>query len=363
MIQKLEVKRDMVTQAETRAKSINEQRAAARQRVNDLNQKLELGQINQEEYTEEAREIDKEVADYRQQLDELSSDINSLTIEGYDNPSRYDFNENQDAGGIIEAEISRAEGRLKKVQSNQADERERQENKKRFTQKDLSLAKTDRFRSAEIRQKETVALYLPHKLNVAGFNTYDTPSFSVLGEASELLKGNFDAMGPAIARRAAGFLDSLGDIAGGDINAQQAIQAVTGKIINPRRETLFQAPEMRKFEFAFEFTPRNLEETYAVDEIIRTFKRHAYPSRAAGGVLFDMPAEFALEYYAVIDGTAHQNAWLNKIARCVLAEINVDYTGAGSVSMFHNGAPTHINLTLSFQETELITQEYVVEGY
>ena len=58
-----------------------------------------------------------------------------------------------------------------------------------------------------------------------------------------------------------------------------------------------------------------------------------------------------------------QNLWMNKIARCALVEINVDYTAAGSVSTFYNGAPTHINMTLTFQEMELITQEFVDRGY
>ena len=219
------------------------------------------------------------------------------------------------------------------------------------------------LRKAEIRQKETIALYLPHKLNVAGFNTYDTPDFEIIQSAEKLLQGEFSGLFGVIRRKAAGIADDMGSIVGAEINAERTIAAKTSRVINPRRETLFQSPEMRKFEFAFEFAPRNLDESKAIREIVQTFKHHAYPQRGFGGFFLKMPAEFQLEFYSIIDGTAHENLWLNKIARCVLQEINVDFTAAGSVSMFHNAAPTHINLTLSFQEVELITQEYVDAGY
>ena len=214
-----------------------------------------------------------------------------------------------------------------------------------------------------MRQKDTIALYLPHKLNVQGINTYDTPEFKVVKEAEAMLDFDFRALGGTLLRKGAGIIDDLGGIVGADINAERAIAAATGKVMNPRKETLYQAPEMRKFEFAFEFAPRNEKESVALYQIIKTLKHHAYPSRAVGGFFYDMPAEFELQYYSIINGTASENGWLNKIARCVLQEINIDYTGSGMVSMFANGAPTHINMTLSFQEVELLTQEYIDRGY
>ena len=228
----------------------------------------------------------------------------------------------------------------------------------------VSANPNERVRKAEVRQKETIALYMPHKLNVAHFNTYDTPEFSVVKDVSALTEGDVSGVAASLFRKAAGIVDGIGQIAGTDVNAARAIAAATGKVLNPRRETLFVAPELRKFEFAFEFAPRNEKESLAVYDIIKALKHHAYPSRSVGrGFFFDMPAEFELEFHSIINGAAYENLWMNKIARCALVEINVDYTAAGSVSTFFNGAPTHINMTLTFQEMELITQEFVDRGY
>ena len=225
---------------------------------------------------------------------------------------------------------------------------------------------TARIRKASTRMKQTIALYMPHKLNVANFNTYETPDFKLLNQMkglTDIFAGDASAFGPIVRNKLAGAADAAASIIGAELNAVSAIAAATGKVENPRKETIYQSPELRKFEFSFEFAPRNLDESKSLYEIIKTFKHHAYPSLSGAGYFFNMPAEFELQFYSIINGTAYENVWLNKIARCVLQEINVDYTAAGVVSMFENGAPTNINMTLTFQEVELITQEKVDQGY
>ena len=256
----------------------------------------------------------------------------------------------------IATEIETLKDKLHKVKQ--------QESRTRRNPNGVTVNAKDRLRSAEIRQKETIALYLPHKLNVAGLNTYDTPEFGLVKDIKGMLTGDsLAAFEGTFIRRGAGFADSAVEILGGELNAKRAVAAVTGKVMNPRRETLFVSPELRKFEFTFEFAPRNEKESIALKEIIKTLKYHAYPAKSGDGYFFDMPAEFEIQYWSIINGTGYENAWMNKIARCVLQEVNVDYTASGSVSMFHNAAPTNINLTLSFQEVVLLTQQDIEDGF
>ena len=80
-----------------------------------------------------------------------------------------------------------------------------------------------------------------------------------------------------------------------------------------------------------------------------------------------MPAEFQFEYMHIDKRNGNEivaeNHYLNRAERCVLTEINVDYSGAGAFQSFENGAPTHITMTLTFSETRLITQEHIEVGY
>ena len=265
---------------------------------------------------------------------------------------------------ILNQEIISAKEALAIQESSENEEREQRRLEQNSDASRADSQSTARIRKADFQMEETISLYLPQKLNVSGMNTYDTPEFALLKDVEGMMSGDLKALQGTFIRKGAGFLDSIANIAGADLNAKRAIAAATGRVMNPRRETLFVSPEMRKFEFAFEFTPRNFAESQAVNNIIMTLRKHAYPKLAQGGYFYHMPAEFHLEYYSANpSGGVSENKWLNKILPSVLQEVNVDYTGSGQVSMFDNNAPTHINMTLSFQEVELLHQDRILEGY
>jgi len=77
------------------------------------------------------------------------------------------------------------------------------------------------------------------------------------------------------------------------------------------------------------------------------------------GTFYTFPAEFDIEYYTMQNGEPVENNWLNKIGRCALREINVDYASSGSYSTFANGAPTNMMLSLTFEEMRLLDSELV----
>ena len=123
---------------------------------------------------------------------------------------------------------------------------------------------------------------------------------------------------------------------------------------NPFREVFFEGIDYRKFNFRYKFMPNNKTEVDAVKDIIDKFKEHMHPETAAGGAFFLYPSEFEIAYYF----NNAENPYFNKIAACALTDMQVDY-GGDQFSSFSNGAPTEINLTLSFRELELITKETI----
>ena len=60
--------------------------------------------------------------------------------------------------------------------------------------------------------------------------------------------------------------------------------------------------------------------------------------------------------------SAKENSFYNKIATCVLTGCNVNYTPDG-VRSFEDGAPTQIHMTLSFQETKMLTKQKISDGF
>ena len=47
----------------------------------------------------------------------------------------------------------------------------------------------------------------------------------------------------------------------------------------------------------------------------------------------------------------------------MLTQVDTDYTPNERLRTFEDGAPTQINLSLSFKETEMLTKEKINEGY
>jgi hypothetical protein len=128
---------------------------------------------------------------------------------------------------------------------------------------------------------------------------------------------------------------------------------------NPFREVFFEGIDYRKFNFRYKFMPKDATEVSAVYNIISTFKEHMHPELAAGGAFFLYPSEFEIAYFF----NNKENGYFNKIATCALTDMQVEY-GGEQFSSFANGAPTEINLTLSFRELELITKETIrSKGY
>jgi len=285
------------------------------------------------------------------------------------------------------------------------------------------VSKSSRINEPSIISKDSIVLYMPQKLNSMNMLDYEIENFEVTAAVKEayqaIAKGKGDKESfvqalSALGGKGASML--LGKVAGGigeavGLGNPMDIVKVLGRVgINPQKEMLFNAPAPRKYEFVFEFAPRSEEESYQVRNIIQAFKFHSYPAVTTGGreiadimnwigdgvssltgigdspdvaevgrydvddkafetgaTWYRMPAEFQFEYMFIDKRNGSEQAklnhYLNRAERCVLSEINVDYSGAGQFQSFENGAPTHITLTLTFSEARLLTQEHITHGY
>jgi hypothetical protein len=227
-----------------------------------------------------------------------------------------------------------------------------------FTSRGTSISQTTRFQQATDIQREIIALYTPGKIESNTNLNYEEGEFGSRRNIQDLLGSRETRKGKILAG-ARKFVGAR--IAGGDDNT---LNSLFGSITNPRKEVLFNGVAHRKFSYAYEFAPRSQEESNLVFEIIKLFRFYALPKSQVGGIFLEFPGEFEIDFLEVTeDGSIIENEYINKIGRCVLSDISINYT-PNSISSFHkNGAPTQINLDLTFQEIEIITQDRVAEGY
>ena len=164
----------------------------------------------------------------------------------------------------------------------------------------------------------------------------------------------------ALAKSAAGVAETL---SGGEGLRETGLKAI-GAADNPYMEVLFDKVGMREFNYSFQFAPKNPDETEDIKKIINLFRFHMLPElRGQASRFLTIPSEFDIHYmFMGEDGAATENHYYHKIATCVLQNLSVDYTPNG-VKSFRNGAPTQINLSLSFKETQMLSKQSVNEGF
>ena len=246
---------------------------------------------------------------------------------------------------------------------------------------------TGRLRIGSATQKSdtNIALYIPNKLVNTGSIGYNGVNFELLQAAQgvgseliaaannimsgEIMKAGDDvaaalgAVGGLGVRAAARIVDDLAGIVGVPLNAAEGLQQVTGLAINPRQQQVFQGVQSRGFDFTFSFAPKNQKEAIQVSKIIRAFRAAAHPS-ISNNAFLNIPDEFEIRYYKIHeDGVVAENLFLNKIGRCALTNVSVDYTPNGINATFEDGSPVRTSMTLQFAELRPLTRDDIEEGY
>ena len=252
----------------------------------------------------------------------------------------------------------------------------------------LILSKTRKSRGSGLssyhntttRITDSIAIYLPPNVQDTTTATYTGAATGVIGAAAaggfglvknmanndfeaaakNLVEGAKAIVGEAAAKAATEVAEGLTGAEGARGLALKAF----GQADNPYMEVLFDKMELRTFSYQFTFAPKNKQETEDVQKIIALFRFHMSPElKGSQNRFLTLPSEFDIHYmYQDQSGQASENDFYNKIATCVCTGCEVNYTPDG-VKSFEGGAPTKITMTVSFQETELLTKERVNLGF
>ena len=135
-------------------------------------------------------------------------------------------------------------------------------------------------------------------------------------------------------------------------------------MINPGQFQNYQGSSLRSFKFSFTFIPENKEETQQVIEIIRFFKKCASPSLPFSDskeVKEDQGFWGTLTSQAIMLSPCTWeifvcNPTINKLMsfhKCVCTNVSVTYGDSEKVSMYYDGMPKQVSLSLDFAECQL----------
>ena len=204
-----------------------------------------------------------------------------------------------------------------------------------------TMAQGTRFESSQYSQY-AVAFFIPSAESGSGIIYEDKHEYSDI-KLSNLMGG------------------AVGAIFGQDaVKAAAAGASLMGHPINPGVQVLFRTTNLRQFQFTFLMAPQSEKESNSMKSIVKKLRMFAAPElNLNNSAFFNTPCEFEIKFY----NKGQENTNIPKIRRCVLTDVIADFTPQGEWSTFRNGHPVACQLSLAFQEMEIIHRKFVEDGY
>jgi hypothetical protein len=177
--------------------------------------------------------------------------------------------------------------------------------------------------------------------------------------------GNLASTDPAVTATVASIMSASG-IGSNLIDAKVIGDVVLkgqGYAINPQLQMIFRGVGFRSFQLSFMFTPKSLDESREVDNIIKTFKYHFSPGLQAGktdstqSMFLTSPSIFNVQFKI----GQNENQYVPKYGDCVLSDIDVNYAPNGFAA-HENGAPVQTTLNLTFKEIVIVDRDKISKG-
>ena len=123
---------------------------------------------------------------------------------------------------------------------------------------------------------------------------------------------------------------------------------------------LFSNVSLRSFSFAFDFAPRNRNESEMVARIIRTIKRGMSPNKGQNPAIFIKSPKIAKLAY--MKGS-EPHPFLNKMKSGFITDMSVNYTGSNTYATYNDGTPVHMRMQFTFKEMNPIyADDYSGDG-
>ena len=135
---------------------------------------------------------------------------------------------------------------------------------------------------------------------------------------------------------------------------QNLLSRSSGTIANPNLELLFDAPNLRAFDFTFLMSPRDAKEAEQVKNIINFFKQGMSVKTTSTNIFLKAPNYFEIDYVTFNDsGEMMKHPSINIIKTCALLSCAIDYTPNNSYMTYSDKTRSMVSYSMNLQFNEL----------
>jgi hypothetical protein len=149
--------------------------------------------------------------------------------------------------------------------------------------------------------------------------------------------------------------DALEGLKGlGGANIGGTARASAGVTRNPHTALLFNNVNLRTFTFNWKLSPRSIEQSIKLNQIINFIKRAMHPSLAVAG--------FALDYPNLVKVSVNNDKeGVVDVDYAFIQHFQIDPTPHGQ-TYYRNGYPVFVNMSLTVNEIRIKTAEDFIAG-
>ncbi len=130
--------------------------------------------------------------------------------------------------------------------------------------------------------------------------------------------------------------------------------------INPYTQAVYKSPSIRELQYTWSLIAKNEETSNDIKSLIDTLRDRSYPNAEMGSGVLTYPDFFQVEVYGASNGDPHKVAatWAS-----ALTSIQVNYDTNGFPYVFKNGRPVTVTLTITLQESKLLSRQNIMDLY
>lgn len=203
----------------------------------------------------------------------------------------------------------------------------------------------------------SINLYLPESLTTASSVDYGATELGQMGMAAvNSGMANIDSFrkgedGKSVLDNfvSNALPGAIQDMSQSDDRLKAAYAIANGQVTNNFSFQIFQGVGHRTFSYEFKLVARDGNDSKTIKNICDTFLYYMLPSKTQGDFNFyEVPCQWNISYQGP-DGSLefHQQP-----KPCFLQSVNVDYGGDAGNSLYSDGAPMNVNLSIEFVEIE-----------
>jgi len=252
------------------------------------------------------------------------------------------------------------------------------------TGRNIDYNQSYQYTKQDTEKFSTIAMYMPEDISTGFKGNWGGKAFSNIGRdalrgfGADTLLDKLGGMAKGIQDAGDNLLNMTGaaavskaisKITGDSLTPNDVFGSISGAILNPNTELLFDSVDMRNFQLKFKLVPRAIEEVYDINQIVKQFKQATLPTRDPGVVFKRKNVGIANNFIGVpavcrvsfMKGGA-EHPVLPRFKMCAITQVDVNYTPDGSYATYRDGQPVAMTLAINFQETKLVFAEEIADN-